>query len=184
MAVPVLQSDQPVQLDELLQRQFHQERHRAHVRGQIGKLHLHGLQKALGIRHVALLQGLFQSAPGVPLSLSQPRDAGFTVDRSFVISVPAGVGAVERIIVIAVAGVHHDVDVERLPEEMFLRQLEPDQLLDDVMDPVVVLAGNAVRVWAGEQLGFDFILQLAFQLTLVVHVPLVQLLPEGLHGVL
>ena len=52
------------------------------------------------------------------------------------------------------------------------------------MDPVVVLAGNAVRVWAGEQLGFDFILQLAFQLTLVVHVPLVQLLPEGLHGVL
>ena len=46
------------------------------------------------------------------------------------------------------------------------------------MDLVIVLIGNAVRVWAGEQRGFDFVLQLVFQLALVVHVPLVQMLPK------
>ena len=53
--IPVLQSDQPVQLYQLLQGQLHQERDRAHGRGQVGELHPHGLQKALGLGHIALL---------------------------------------------------------------------------------------------------------------------------------
>ena len=69
---------------------------------------------------------------------------------------------------------------------MVHRQLEINQVVQRVEHPVVVLVGKALRVRAvsGGQLGADLLFQLVPQFPLVVLIPLVQMLPEGLHGVL
>ena len=120
------------------------------------------------------------------MGLGKPRDARLGVDGLAVLAVPAGIGAVEGVINIAVAGVHHDVHVERLLQEVVGRQLEINQVVQRVEYPVVVLVGKALRVRAvsGGQLGADLLFQLVLKRPLIVLIPLVQLLPEGRHGVL
>ena len=183
--VPVLQFNQPVQLQQLRQGQLHQECDCTHGRGQICQLHPHGFQKAIGICHIALAQDPPQPALGIALGLCQPCNARPGVDGFIVCAVPAGMDAVEGVINIAIPGVDHDIDAERLLCEMLLRQLEPHQLLQHVEQPVPVLAGKTLRVRAvaGGQFGADLLLQFLPQRPLAVLIPLVQLLPESLHRV-